>query len=861
MTGQPVFAIPVAGSVRRVEQRLSKAVDVAMLVGLGWDLDTQVFTPDPAHRLLGYRVCSVLGCGSEAWCRDGLCGGCSTRRSAAPGEPLAAFLAAGMGQRRRPGQRLCKVCRVPGAQRPAAANGLCRSCDHLRAVRGQGVAGFIGGDHRYGPAAPRPTIGTCAVVSCGRLVDCLTRGLCGAHDQAWRKAGGPELAAFCSTSSPRRGDRQGRVVLRGLPERVIAELLLGVQACLGEGRRIMPTDLRAVVDHLREHQAGAVADLDTAGLPPAVRHFVHFTADRARLTCSDLASEYGKDVWDLRLWGWKGRMSFVGGGALHRNGRIPAPGIHQSWLKEAAKSWAGDTLTSTAPATVRTVLTAVGLFSEHLDRRPDHGEQPDELDRVDVEAFLARLAHLQAAGRLSPYSRAQAVDTLARFLRDARAMGLTRPGAPLAGLPDQIAIRTRDRSRRQHCREDDTGRALPQQVLTQLLDQDNLDALQALAGPGWRAAVELLAGVGRRPSELCGLRFDCLDYDEPAGADGPGHRSPVLVHDMPKVGKIGCRLPIHDREAAIITAQQARVRTAFPDTAQDALVLFPRVLKNLDGTKPVTASGLALAIRGWVDGLANLDSDGHAADGAPVPFPRERVFPYAFRHTYAQRHADAGTPVDTLKELLGHDTVRTTLGYYRVTAKRKREAADRMGPLQMDARGSQVRPRLRALTDSEALREQIGQVAVPYGICTEPANVAADGHSCPFRHRCTGCEYFRTDPSYTPELRGYLAQLLADRERLAVAVPALADWARRDAAPSEEEIDAVRRLLRANDEVITGLDDDDRAAVQAAITTIRTQRAQLDVSFPAELAGVVRQNPPVFFPTIERAATAQVDHG
>jgi hypothetical protein len=43
-------------------------------------------------------------------------------------------------------------------------------------------------------------------------------------------------------------------------------------------------------------------------------------------------------------------MSFVGGGALHRNGRIPAPGIHQSWLKEAAKSWAGDTLTSTAPA-------------------------------------------------------------------------------------------------------------------------------------------------------------------------------------------------------------------------------------------------------------------------------------------------------------------------------------------------------------------------------------------------------------------------------------------------------------------------------------------------------------------------------
>jgi len=150
---------------------------------------------------------------------------------------------------------------------------------------------------------------------------------------------------------------------------------------------------------------------------------------------------------------------------------------------------------------------------------------------------------------------------------------------------------------------------------------------------------------------------------------------------------------------------------------------------------------------------------------------------------------------------------------------------------------------------------------VPFGICTEPTNVAAGGHSCPFRHRCTGCEYFRTDPSYTPELRGYLNQLLADRERLATAIPALTDWARCDAAPSEEEIDAVRRLLRANDEVLTGLDDDDRAAVEGAIATIRTQRSQLQVSFPAELTGVVRQHQPVFFPTIELSVRTVTDRG
>jgi hypothetical protein len=121
---------------------------------------------------------------------------------------------------------------------------------------------------------------------------------------------------------------------------------------------------------------------------------------------------------------------------------------------------------------------------------------------------------------------------------------------------------------------------------------------------------------------------------------------------------------------------------------------------------------------------------------------------------------------------------------------------------------------------------------------------------------CTGCTYFRTDPSYTPELRAYLAQLLTDSERLATAIPALADWARADATPSDEAIDAVRRLLRANDEVLTALDDEDRAAVEEAITAIRTQRATLDTTFPTELRGLTGPQPAVFFPTIERRAAA-----
>ena len=72
---------------------------------------------------------------------------------------------------------------------------------------------------------------------------------------------------------------------------------------------------------------------------------------------------------------------------------------------------------------------------------------------------------------------------------------------------------------------------------------------------------------------------------------------------------------------------------------------------------------------------------------------------------------------------------------------------------------------------------------MPLGLCTEPVNVKARGHGCEFRYRCVGCAHFRTDPSNQAELRDYLHQLLAGRERLAAAVPQLADWARRDADP------------------------------------------------------------------------------
>ena len=50
---------------------------------------------------------------------------------------------------------------------------------------------------------------------------------------------------------------------------------------------------------------------------------------------------------------------------------------------------------------------------------------------------------------------------------------------------------------------------------------------------------------------------------------------------------------------------------------------------------------------------------------AARPYDRSGVVPYSFRHSFAQRHADSGTPIEVLAELMGHSRLTTTQAYYK----------------------------------------------------------------------------------------------------------------------------------------------------------------------------------------------------
>jgi hypothetical protein len=175
---------------------------------------------------------------------------------------------------------------------------------------------------------------------------------------------------------------------------------------------------------------------------------------------------------------------------------------------------------------------------------------------------------------------------------------------------------------------------------------------------------------------------------------------------------------------------------------------------------------------------------------------------------------------------MDHVHMVTTQGYYRVGEQRRRDAVDRVTTMQFDRHGSRIWREAKTLLDSEHLRRAVGEVATPYGSCSEPSNVAAGGNECPVRFRCVGCAHFSTDVSYLPDLEAYLADLMRSRERLLSVVDA-DEWAKVEAMPSDEEIRRIRRLISRIKADVDDLSAEDRAKIEDSVGVVRRARNQV----------------------------------
>ena len=786
---------------------LATMLDRAFLQEAGWDPRTRMLSPPAWHRLLGRRVCRAAGCDSTAHHRfRTVCHRCFTRLTGLGMTAEEIAIAA-----RLPGEPArAQRCAVPGCRcAPTARHAvLCQPhAKKFRLRRPRMTMEQFLADPRVRPFVPMPP---CQVAACTRAADG-AGGVCNTHYQRWRTAQetNPKLDQRRWQAIESGVAEPGQVNLRALPAPVVVQVLFGIQQRVRGGAQVPQVSLRVLCDALRRQQVGSIEEAQVVRDKP-VRVLLTALTRHVRRALADPGAEQAKDVWDLAIFGHRGTLSF-------------AP-LAQPWLRQAAKRWAGEQLPrhrGGGATRVRSKINALGLLAEYLGCRLDGGLDPAALGRRDVAGFLNRLAYLESTDQISRYRRNCICRDVRAVLAGIRALGLTRPGQPAAGLPGDFAIGRGDIPADPERGE--PGRDLPPEIMATLCA--NLDTLQPAEV---RAAAQLCIDTGRRPEDILGLPLGCLDRDKDGG--------PVLVYDNHKADRRGRRLPISQATAAVIIEQQDRVRARFPHIPPARLALLPSPRRNPDGHTPISIDMLDNRHREWVDALPPL----RTRDGAE--FDKTKITPYAWRHSYAQRHADAGVPIDVLATLLDHRDWGATRRYYRIGEDRRRTAVDTVTALSFDRHGNRIWRDAQALLASEHARYAVGELAVPYGTCTEPANVQAGGGACPVRFRCAGCDHFRTTVAHLPDLQAYLEDLLRTRERLTATVDGIDEWARLDATPTTQEITRIRQLITRINGGLDGLDAAERARIDDAVAVVRRHHAAHTV--------------PLGMPTVAAAAPA-----
>lgn len=151
------------------------------------------------------------------------------------------------------------------------------------------------------------------------------------------------------------------------------------------------------------------------------------------------------------------------------------------------------------------------------------------------------------------------------------------------------------------------------------------------------AIIDLLFNTGIRISELINLDLNDIDENIVTIRDSKGHKTREIV--------------IEDEDVHIIK-RYLKVR---PKTSSNALFLIDY---NVVEPHRITYG----AVRRIIDKYAKQ-------------LKIKKLTPHMFRHTFGTSKKEAGVSLDTLADLMGHESLKTTMIYAKVTRKEKERVA------------------------------------------------------------------------------------------------------------------------------------------------------------------------------------------
>ncbi|MFE7766150.1 tyrosine-type recombinase/integrase [Streptomyces sp. NPDC057438] len=651
-------------------------------------------------------------------------------------------------------------------------------------------------------------VGACAGSAHGRVP------LCAYHRDRWRRhrnKAGMEgtiyegLEEWAAVQPPWLTGFQFSLV--PLPELVRHELLFALAERDKQRPTLSPVAMRLMVRGLEGVSSIAeLTDTKLGDLGYLDRNCEAHWNDVVRLVRGAFDRFRGVDPLERPVWelGDLGLRSRTRSGVRVSSRRLDVTQIRQEWLRRLLADWVKETTPDNDD--FRRTFEGCLSASRALSARPGGGHDPGALKVTDMDAVVAAIRDRKrqdGTATLAYGSRAELLAHFCQLLDFGRRLQILDHVASVFARHPHHKIPYEDMA------EDMAGKAIPEYVVAQL------DAHVHLIGDGFtyadmapdvvkamlRTVYILLRDTGRRPWEVRWLRMDCLEAQD---------NEYILIWDNHKARRNRRRLEI-GRETAFAIQEWLAIRRTLKIPARSRTFLFPAARHGYDAC--IDSDTVAKMLRRWVDGLPELLTDTVDKDGNLLPFDRSRIFAYAFRHTYAQRHADAGTELNTLRDLMDHKSADTTMGYFKVSMEKRRKAVEAMRQHVVDRAGNP------APTPS-ATAYEARSVAVPFGNCTEPSNVKAGGGSCPIRFQCSGCAFYRPDPSFLPAVEDHIRALKADRE-MARAL-GTAEFVVRNFS---DQIDSFQNVVTSLHRQIELMPEDDRRHLEEASAVPRKVRA------------------------------------
>jgi integrase len=690
--------------------------------------------------VFGAPTCQVTDCPRGAHSR-GLCNGHHARWNYAGRPDLDPFTATAplIGQRDPIPECTAMACRFA-----AYLQGLCRS--HHHAWQSLGSPALPAAIALLKPVATRRPPVDCAVHDCRRWAQ-TSGSLCRHHTQQWRHQGQPPLTEFTRALADQEPVPPcERIILTDLAPQLRREMQYALQCRRDDAAgKATPVQVSAAVRLLTASSVISVLEWpeerwrelapNRSGMAvKAVRLVIY-----ARRRIEDLLEgtgwevEYPRDVWRLRSLG----LSTT-------NATLRFDAIPQPWLRDLAKRWSRWRLsTGTSRSTSSLGVRTVTHFARFLAAHEPGIDQLAAVDRAVLERYLA---HLHTTLDSSHYM-ASYICALNTFFTAIRRHGWD------TSLPTGTMFFTTDYPKR----SDPLPRALAEHVMAQVEDPANL---QRWNHPAHELTTVVLMRCGLRVNDALKVRFDCVVRDS--------ENAPYLRYFNHKM-KREALVPIDEHLEQMIADQQQRLLARWPGGTP---VLFPRSMRNVDGTRPTDSSTYRAGLRRWLTSCDVRDERGR-----PV-----NLTPHQWRHTLATRLINRDVPQEVVRRILDHDSPAMTAHYARLhdsTIRKHWEKARKVGisgqEVVMDPDGP--------LAEASWAKQRLSRAtqALPNGYCGLPVQ-----QSCPHANACLTCPMFLTTAEFLPQHRHQRSEVLQ--------------------IISAAEARGQKRLVEMNQTVLTNLD-------------------------------------------------------